>query len=268
MDDPASFFIGHHEARRPLPVTSSHIQDAHAANVRSSISRNLPLTVLQYDMITCPITTPHFQTRVLSRLSTDLPTAPGPSSADLTRTTNASPIEIEPLSPLDSPLTPDETTSQLIGVTSPWLDLSSPDPVIADVSRQVLKLELAYAAFCGLTYILISGPRMHNRADDGSGIIQYGRAILDGLALGPYMQLFIWTPLLDHSENDTEDMGDLAAFSRQQFLNRADGQSRRLDLFGTWEAWNTIRSICKFSSRLSIGKHYRHAYAAIWNHPY
>lgn len=211
------------------------------------------LTVFQYDMLTCPITNSYFQTRVLSKLSSNLPTSSSTSSIDLTRATNASPVEIDPLTPLDTPLTPDETTGQLIGVTSSWIDLSSPDPVIADVSRQVLKLELAYAAFCGITYVLIPGPRMHNRADDGSGFVQFGRMILDALALGPYMHLYIWMPLLDHSEDDSEDIGDLAAFSRQQFLGRAEDQSRRLDLFGTWEAWNTIRSICKFSSRLSIG---------------
>lgn len=205
-------------------------------------------------MVTCPITTPYFHTRVLTKLSTHLPSSSSTSSIDLTRTTNASPIEIEALTPLDTPLTPDETTNQLIGVTSSWIDLGSPDPVIADISRQVLRLELAYAAFCGLTYVLIPGPRMQDRAEDGSGFVQYGRAILDSLALGPYMQLFIWTSLLDHSENDKDDVGNLAVFARPQFLDGPDDQSRRLDLFGTWEAWNTIRSICKFSSRLSIGE--------------
>ncbi|ETN45074.1 uncharacterized protein HMPREF1541_09950 [Cyphellophora europaea CBS 101466] len=237
MEEAPLFFVGHHDPRRSLPVTAGHIQDAHAAN---------------YDMLTCPITTPYFHTRVLSKLSTHLPDSSSTSSIDLTRSTNASPVEIEALGPRDTPLTPDETTGQLIGVSSPWIDLSSPDPVIADVSRQVLKLELAYAAFCGLTYVLIPGPRMHNRADDGSGIVQYARAILDALALGPYMQLYIWMPLIDHSDNDKEDIGYLAPFSRQQFAGHSDGQSPRLDLFGTWEAWSTIRSICKYSSRLSI----------------
>ena len=205
-------------------------------------------------MLTCPITTPHFQTRVLSKLSTYLPNSSSTSSIDLTRTTNASPITIEPLSPLDTPLTPDDTTSQLIGVASSWIDLGSSDPVIADVSRQVLNLELAYAAFCGITHIIVPGPRMLNRTDDGSGFVQFARAILDGLAVGPYMQLYIWLSLIDHSENDKDEIGDLAPFSRQQFLGNTEGESRRLDLFGTWEAWNTIRSVCKYHSRLSIGE--------------
>lgn len=209
-------------------------------------------------MLTCPITTPYFHTRVLSKLSTHLPNSSSTSSFDLTRSTNASPIEIEPLGPLDTPLTPDEITGQLIGVTSSWIDLASPDPVIADVSRQVLKLELAYAAFCGITYVMIPGPRMQNRADDGSGFVQFGQAILDGLALGPWMQLYIWLPLIDHSDDDTEVIGDLSPFAREQYLDSSsDESSRRLDLFGTWEAWNTIRSVCKYSSRLFAGKNCR-----------
>ena len=68
----------------------------------------------QYDMVTCPITTPYFHTRVLSKLSAHLPDSSSTSSVDLTSTTNASPIEIGELSPLDTPLTPDETTNQLI----------------------------------------------------------------------------------------------------------------------------------------------------------
>jgi type II protein arginine methyltransferase len=149
-------------------------------------------------------------------------------------------------------------TSQLIGVISPWIDLASPDPVIADVSIQVLKLELAYAAFCGITYVLVPGPRMRTSADDGSGLVQFGRAILDGLTLGPWMSLYIWMPLIDHSDDDTEDIGDLSPFARQQFTGQADGSTRRLDLFGTWEAWSTIRSICKYSSRLSVGEYASH----------
>ena len=205
-------------------------------------------------MLTCPITTPYFHTRVLSKLSTHLPTSSSTSSIDLTRSVNASPIEIDPLTPLDTPLSPDEITTQLIGVTSSWMDLASPDPVIADVSRQVLKLEIAYAAFCGITYVLIPGPRMRNRADDGSGFVQFAQALLDGLATGPWMQLYVWMPLIDHSEDDTEDIGDISPFARQQYISNLEDSSRRLDVFGTWEAWNTIRSICKYSSRLSVGR--------------
>ena len=204
-------------------------------------------------MLTSPITTPHFHSRVLALLSSSLSDSGSFSSTDVTLTRNASPIVVEPLTPADTPLTPEDTTSQLIAVTSSWTDLGSPDPIIADVSRQVLRLELSYAAFCGITYVLIPGPRMRGRPDDGSGIAQYARAILDGLGQGPYMQLYIWLPTIDHSEDDREEMGDLAPFARERFQVQED-PSPRLDLFGTWEAWDLVRSICKYSPRLLVGK--------------
>jgi protein arginine N-methyltransferase 5 len=174
---------------------------------------------------------------------------------------NASPIVVSPLSPADTPLTPDGTTSQIIGVTSSWIDLCSPDPVIADVSRQVLKLELSYAAFCGLTYVLIPGPEMRGLRCYEAGLVQYARAILDGLRQGPYMQLYIWLPMIDHSDHDRDQMGDLAPFARDGFAHGEErpgdhpgDHAQRLEMFGTWEAWDTIRSLCKYSSRLSTGK--------------
>jgi protein arginine N-methyltransferase 5 len=159
------------------------------------------------------------------------------------------------LNPVDTPLTPDESISQVIGVTSSWIDLGSPDPIIADVSRQVLQLELAYAAFCGVTYALIPGPRLRGCGACDGGIAHYARALLDALAQGPYMQLYIWFPMIDNSKEQAEQMGDLAPFARQQYLNQDEAESNRLDLFGTWEAWDMIRSICKYPSRLCVGKH-------------
>jgi hypothetical protein len=33
MEGPPPFVIGHHDSKRPLPVTADNIRDAHAANV-------------------------------------------------------------------------------------------------------------------------------------------------------------------------------------------------------------------------------------------
>lgn len=204
-------------------------------------------------MLTSPVTTPHFHSRVLALLGASFSDSAAYSKTDVTKTKNASPVIVPPLTPADTPLTPEETTSQLIAVTSSWIDLGSADPIVADISRQVLKLELCYAAFCGITYVLIPGPRMRGRPGNDGGIMQYARTILDGLSQGPYMQLYIWLSLIDHSEDDREDMGDLAPFAREQFQTEEDS-STRLDLFGTWEVWDTIRSFCGYSSRLYAGK--------------
>lgn len=203
-------------------------------------------------MVSSPITTPHFHSRVLTSLSSSLSAH---SDEDITKTKNASPVTITPLNPADTPLTPDESINQLIGVTSSWVDLGSPDPIIADVSRQVFQLELAYAAFCGVTYALIPGPRLRGQGVSDSGIAQYARALADALAQGPYMQLYIWFPMIDHSEEHVEQMGDLAPFARQQYQSQDEVETKRLDVFGAWEAWDMIRSICKYPSRLCVGKH-------------
>lgn len=206
-------------------------------------------------MLTSPITTPHFQSRVLTLLSTFL-SQHSSGTEDITKTKNASPVVIPPLTPPDTPLTPDDSISQIIGISSSWIDLTSPDPIIADISRQVLNLELAYAAFCGITYLLIPGPCLRGHGTSDSGIAQYARAIMGALSQAPYMQLYIWQPIIDHSEDLVREMGDLTPFTRQQFLDEEDlDQQPRLDLFGTWEAWDIIRSICKYHSRLGVGKH-------------
>ncbi|OAP57317.1 hypothetical protein AYL99_08055 [Fonsecaea erecta] len=234
MEDAPRFIIGHHDPKRPIPVLMETIQDAHAAN---------------YDMVTSPITTPHFHSRVLTLLSSSLALH---AEEDITKTKSASPIIIPPLTPADTPLTPDESISQTIGITSSWIDLGSPDPIIADISRQVLQLEVAYAAFCGLTYVLISGPLLRGQGVSDSGVAQYARAISDALSQGPYMQLYIWLPMIDHSKEQIDQMGNLAPFARRQFLEQDEAEAERLDVFGSWEAWNMIRSTCKYPSRLCV----------------
>ncbi|ETI21148.1 hypothetical protein G647_07492 [Cladophialophora carrionii CBS 160.54] len=234
MEESPRFIVGHHDSKRPIPVTAATIQDAHAAN---------------YDMVTSPITTPHFHSRVLTLLSSSLSSHAG---GGFTKNRNASPVVVTPLNPADTPLTPDESISQIIGITSSWIDLGSPDPIIADVSRQVLQLELAYAAFCGVIYALIPGPRLRGHGACDSGIAQYARALVDALAQAPYMQLYIWFPMIDNSKEQAEQMGDLAPFARQQYLDQDEAESKRLDLFGTWEAWDMIRSICNYPSRLCV----------------
>ena len=108
-------------------------------------------------MLTSPITTPHFQTSVLNLVSTYRKTVD--SAAD----PSALPVPLVPaLKPIDSTLIPSDTISQLLITTSSWIDLASPDPVIANVSQQVFNLEVAYAAFCGVQHVVVQGPTLGN----------------------------------------------------------------------------------------------------------
>ncbi|KKZ63968.1 protein arginine N-methyltransferase 5 [[Emmonsia] crescens] len=233
-----AFCIGQHETRRTVPVSPQLVQLAQESN---------------YDLLTTPITTPLFHSRVLTLLSTHLSDSRPPVyDATLTLGTshNTRPVTIPPLSPEDSFLTPNEYTNQLVGVTSSWIDLCSPDPLIADISRQVLSLEIAYAAFCGVSFVIIPGPRLHHGNVHGEGLMYYARAVQDILNVGLYIQVHIWFNMVDHLDLETNDVGDLAPFARAEYLTARDESAPTMDLFGTWEAWDIIRKVCKYHSRL------------------
>ncbi|KAL3439227.1 PRMT5 arginine-N-methyltransferase-domain-containing protein [Aspergillus tetrazonus] len=234
-----SFCIGQHESKRTIPITSEVVQLAHESN---------------YDMLTTPITTPHFQSRVLSLLSSHLSNIQAVSHSDsgtLMTTENILPLVVPQLGPADTHLTPNEAMSQLVGVTSSWIDLCSPDPLIADLSRQVFMLEVAYAAFCGIGYLLIPGPKLHHKGMHSDGVMYYARAIQDALSLGPYIQFHIWLDMVDNQDLELDEMGDLAPLAREEFFD-TEIEQPKIDLFGTWDAWDAIRRTCKYHSRLFV----------------
>lgn len=213
-------------------------------------------------MLTVPITTSHFHSRVLSLLSSHLSSLPKPVydvSGTMATTQNIKSLIIPPLSTLDTHLTPNEAISQLIGVTSSWIDLCSPDPLIADLSRQVLMLEVAYAAFCGIGYLLIPGPKLHHGSRTSEGLIYYARAILDALNAGPYIQFHLWFKMTDTPDLEVDEMGDLAPLTREEFtdVGSDDEPGPTVDPFGTWDAWDIIRRTCNYHSRLFVGENIR-----------
>ncbi|KAL2864662.1 protein arginine N-methyltransferase [Aspergillus lucknowensis] len=237
---PPSFCIGQHENKRATPITPEVVQLAHESN---------------YDMLTTPITTSHFHSRVLSLLSSHLSslhTVSHDAPRTLMATENVRPLLIPQLGPSDTHLTPNEAMSQLVGVTSSWIDMCSPDPLIADISRQVFMLEVSYAAFCGIGYLLIPGPKLHHNGMHSEGLIHYARAIQDAISLGPYIQFHIWLNMVDNEELELDEMGDLAPLARDEFFDKPERGSPKVDLFGTWDAWDAIRRACKYHSRLFV----------------
>jgi len=200
-------------------------------------------------MLTTPITTPHFHSQILTLLSSHI------SQVGNSRNNIPAPI-IPPFNSVDTPLTPGDIVTQLVGYISPWIDLCSPDPLISNISRQVLIMEIAYAAFCGISNVIIPGPRHYsNDRDDTSGLMQYARAIQEALAIGSYVQMAIHLPMYDHGDPPMkEPIGDLAPFVREDYSSVDSEKVKESDLYGTWDSWNTIRSVCQYNSRLSVGK--------------
>lgn len=211
-------------------------------------------------MLTTPITTSHFHTRVLTLLASHMSALADGVNSSITSSTSLArdlpaPL-VSPLTPLDTNLTPNESISQLLAVTSPWIDLASPDPLVADLSRQVFNLEVAYAAFCGIGNIIVQGPTGHYGHITTARLSQYARAIKEALTLGPYLQLQILLPMIEVAEEENgEKSGNLAPFTREQYLEHEELQRKsKSDLYGTWDIWNIIRTTCKYHSRLSVGK--------------
>ncbi|EON61233.1 hypothetical protein W97_00446 [Coniosporium apollinis CBS 100218] len=236
MGDMPVFYVGQHESKRSAPVSEHVLQQAQDCN---------------YDMLTTPITTSHFHSRVLTLLSS--------YQAEIEAGTPESDVPtplVAPLTPADTPLSPSETISQLLAVTSPWIDLASPDPVIASLSLQVFNQEIAYAAFCGVGNVIVQGPSLHSICS-GQGLPQYARAIQEALDMGPYLNLQILLPMAgDPSWDDSSAvMGDLGPFARPEYLQVSAEEQRQEEKpsqLQSWDAWNVIRSICKYSSRLSV----------------
>lgn len=233
-DIPPSLYIGHHATDRSGPVTTRLLAQAQNAG---------------YDLLTSPITTPHFHSRVLQLVEDHLQNA----ASTETLVENLPAPLITPLSPADSHLTPSDANSAIIGVVSPWIDLSSHDPLIAHVSKHVLGMEVAYAAFCGISNLIIHGPV------SSEGTMQYARAVLEALGMGPYVQIHVLLPMTGELEVDVEGT-PLAELAREEYsVNASDDGGEDVEdegepeLYGSWEVWDAMRGLCSYHGRLSIG---------------
>ncbi len=197
-------------------------------------------------MLTTSITTPLFHSRVLALLANQL--------SELKDRPLEHPIPaVSSLSATDTAITPCKTISYLIGLASPWVDLSSPDPLVYNISRQVLELEISYAAFCGLNKVVLPGPKLQYGSSHGDGLVQYACAVQELLALNNFMQILIHLPMMYHPDQDGDDVeGSLSPFTRKEYTE--EGARSKHDFLGTWDAWHVIRSLCKYHARLFVGK--------------
>ena len=138
---------------------------------------------------------------------------------------------------------------------------------------------MAYAAFCGIGNIILPCPKLHHGKLSGEGVTQYACAVQDVLNVGHYIQMSVSLPMMDNPEQDSDNViGSLAERARAQYLGLSEGGSYKnsmdeleeddlgstfvlprkkpvkVDFFGTWDAWNVIRTVCKYNNRLFVGK--------------
>lgn len=151
----------------------------------------------------------------------------------------------------DTTLGPSPSIGNVVAYSSPWIDLGSSDSLIASISRQVLNLEVAFANWCGVRSIIVPGPR---RDEDGKAIALYARAIQEKASdAGTRVNIIIHMPM--YREPGLEERAEL--LTTELLGSDAGGmkvdQSEEIDLFGAWDTWHTIRSVCNYAPRLYVG---------------
>lgn len=173
------------------------------------------------------------------------------SHSEKDRTNPSLPDPIVPtLTEKDTTLGPSAHIGNALAYSSPWIDLGSANPFIASISRQVLNLEVAFANWCGVRSIIIPGPR---RDEDGRAIAQYARAIKETFDVANRVNIIIHLPM--YREPGLEEKVALLTpeLLGQDFGDAKVAQSEEIDLFGAWDTWHTIRSVCDYAPRLYVG---------------
>ncbi|KAJ4307072.1 hypothetical protein N0V88_000447 [Collariella sp. IMI 366227] len=201
------FYIGQHDSSRREALT-----DEQYGQVLNS----------GFGFATAPITNKHFFDRVVALYRDHLKEREqwaekrGLTASQQTNPSLPGPV-VPTLTDDDTELSPSNYVGSLIAYCSPWIDLCSPDPDIASISRQVLNLEAAYANWCGARTLVIPGLRLD---ESSRGVAQYARAVREAM----------------HVANRT---------------NEAETK-KEIDIFTAWDSWHTIRSVCNYSIRLFV----------------
>lgn len=205
----------------------------------------------QYDLLTAPITTSALYSRVSAILSRHTPHDHS-TAAQVHDHPVLQSLDCASSDRCETHLWPSSDLSHLILTSSFWIDLASPDPLIADVSRQVFSLEIQYASFCGAPNIFVRGPRVETLSHDG--LSQYARAIQEALWQARGTHIHISFSMTEQS-NFEDSIFDLSAHVRPQYRNdKASQDDDAVDPMASWDAWNFIRSFCNYSTRLHAGK--------------
>ena len=201
---------------------------------------------------------------------------------------------VPPLTASDTFVAPEKFSSQLLGIVSPWIDLCSSDPAVYHVSRQVLQAEIAFASFCGINVLTLPIPSSTNRLKSSQGISLYANAIKESLDSFPYMNFAVSLPMMDAPSESTVADDSLSHLARPEYVDSShhilgsstastdnvtleerlaskdqdtgsqddsrpslDSSRKRVrinDFLGSWDVWNTIRTVGKYSARLSVSE--------------
>ncbi|KAK9460814.1 PRMT5 arginine-N-methyltransferase-domain-containing protein [Lipomyces oligophaga] len=111
-----------------------------------------------------------------------------------------------------------EMAKFIFGMTSDSTQINS------QKHEQILLNEISYALFCGLSHVIISGP------SSLATVFSHARRIYVALMKFPTIHIIL----------------------RLEMRNYDDVISQHVDEFRNWIIWNNIRTVCAYSSRLSL----------------
>jgi len=202
--------------------------------------------------VTAPVTNQHFHQKVVDLYKRHLQEREewvekrGLTPAQRANQSLPGPV-VPTLTNKDTSLFPNNYGASTVAYSSPWIDLCSPDPIVSSISRQVLNIEIAYANFCGARGIIIPGPRQD---ESGKGVNLYARAIQEAFRVAPRVNLIIHMPMYREPglEEKTETLSSI--FGKSNHVD--DNAAKEIDIFTSWDSWHTIRSVCEYSTRLSL----------------
>lgn len=202
--------------------------------------------------MTTPITNNYFRDRVFALIEKHLATLAAEGRKPTTIATSAfeDPI-LPPLTPKDTGLFPSSAVNTFTACISPWIDLGSPNPTIANISRQVLNLEIDYANFCGIRTIIIPGP-LRDASNSGGNIslAQYSRAVDEALTVGNRLTFLVHIPM--YREPGIESQVKSLASLQSEKIPEVDGKD--IDIFAAWDSWHHVRTVCGYNTRLFVGE--------------
>ena len=154
---------------------------------------------------------------------------------------------------------PSEISSRLLHVVSPWIDLLSADPLTANISKQVLLQEVAYASFCGAANILLYGPSFACSASQSSKL---AIAIRQALAAAPNVAFSILLPLSPNI-NAVDGAFEVSNSSKIVTNHLSDQEpSNSVNALSSWDVWHAIRVALKYDNRLSVALSIPHSLPA------
>ncbi|KAJ7035001.1 PRMT5-domain-containing protein [Mycena alexandri] len=139
---------------------------------------------------------------------------------------------------------------------SDWLELDAADDWVRHDAEIALKQELAYASYLNIHSAILPPPRSREY------VSSYARTVNACLKNSPYMHLSIRLPIYNPSVLEAH-LSPLPGSPRRS-PSPVPGTPRLIvpdergtetasgNLDGTWEMWDVIRSICDYSTRLTL----------------